>query len=76
MKMQSNKVDQIITRLNEFRSAGFDMSLDAAARKTKTWVDMQRDERKVSEIINAVASGRSASSRLATAEKTLAKWGF
>lgn len=70
------QIDHLIQRLNEFRRAGFDMSLDAAARKTKTWVDMQKDERKISEILSAVSSGRSSSSRLSTADKILSKWGF
>lgn len=32
--------------------------------------------RKVADIVSAVQSGRSAPSRLATADKTLTKWGF
>ena len=67
---------QITNRLNDFRAAGFDFGLDAQARNTKIWVDMQRDERKVSEIVAAVRSGRSALSRLKTADKILTKWGF
>ena len=66
------KTDQIINRLNNLRSYG----LGIMDKTLPEFSALQKIERKVSLIVQAVDNGVSPASRLKTAEKLLSKVGF
>jgi hypothetical protein len=71
---QENKMQSLNETVNRLNAMRHQIIADTDHQGEKS--PMYKDAKKIEQILFAVQTGRSASSRLATAAKLLTKWGF